>query len=69
MTGSANDEGTPGQHQNGCVSEGDAAKRPGRMTQAEREEQSRRRRAEVLRLPMAPLRLHGHLDRPGSYPE
>ena len=60
--------GTPGKRQNGRVSERAAAKRPGRMSQAEREERSRQRRAEVLRVPMAPLRPHGYLDRPGYYP-
>jgi hypothetical protein len=38
------------------------------MTQAERDERSRQRRAQVLALPMTPLRLHGHLDRPGHHP-
>jgi hypothetical protein len=38
------------------------------MAQAERDEQSRRRRAEVLALPMVPLRLHGYLDKPPHYP-
>jgi hypothetical protein len=40
----------------------------GRMTQAERDERSRQRRAEVLRLPMVPLRPHAYLARPGYYP-
>jgi hypothetical protein len=38
------------------------------MKQAERDERSRQRRAEVLALPATPLRLHGHLDRPGHHP-
>jgi hypothetical protein len=32
------------------------------------DEQSRQRRAEVLALPMTPLRLHGYLDEPGHHP-
>jgi hypothetical protein len=35
-----------------------------RLSQAERDEESRRRRAEVLALPMRPVRLHGHLQAP-----
>lgn len=50
------------------MSEGGAAGHAGRMTQAERDERSLQRRAEVLTLPMTPLRLHGHLDRPGHHP-
>jgi hypothetical protein len=38
------------------------------MTQADRDEQSRQRRAEVLALPMTPLRLHGYLGQPGHHP-
>ena len=38
------------------------------MTQAERDERSRQRRTELLALPMTPLRLHGHLERPGHHP-
>jgi hypothetical protein len=38
------------------------------MTQDERDERSRQRRAEVLALPMTPLRLHGYLARPGHHP-
>jgi hypothetical protein len=38
------------------------------VTQAERDEQSRRRRTEVLALPMAPVRLNGYLDRPAHRP-
>jgi hypothetical protein len=50
------------------MSEGGAAEHAGRMTQTQRDERSRRRRAEVLALPMTPLRLHGHLERPGHHP-
>ena len=35
-----------------------------RLSQAEREEQSRQRRAEVLALPMEPVRLRGYLQSP-----
>jgi hypothetical protein len=38
------------------------------MTQAERDERSRQRRAEVLALPMTPLRLPGYLDQPRHRP-
>jgi hypothetical protein len=48
------------------MSEGGAAGHAERMTQAERDERSRQRRAGVLALPMTPLRLHGHLDRHGQ---
>lgn len=34
------------------------------LRQAERDEQSRRRRAELLALPMTPVRLHGYLQAP-----
>jgi hypothetical protein len=54
--------------QNGHMSEGGAAGHAERMTQAERDERSRQRRTEVLALPMTPLRLHGHLERPGHHP-
>jgi hypothetical protein len=50
------------------MSEGGAAGHAGRTTQAERDERSRQRRTEVLALPMTPLRLHGHLERPGHHP-
>jgi hypothetical protein len=50
------------------MSEGGAAGHAGRMTQAERDERSLQRRAEVLALPMTPLRLHGYLDQPGHHP-
>jgi hypothetical protein len=36
-----------------------------RLSQAERDEESRRRRAEVLALPMRPVRRHGYLRAPG----
>ena len=36
-----------------------------RLSQAEREQESRRRRAEVLALPMRPVRLRGYLQAPG----
>jgi hypothetical protein len=35
-----------------------------RLSQAERDEESRRRRAEVLALPVRPVRLHGYLQAP-----
>jgi hypothetical protein len=35
-----------------------------RLSQAERDQQSRRRRVEVLALPMRPVRLRGHLQPP-----
>ncbi|MGH3249095.1 MAG: hypothetical protein ACRDOI_23215 [Trebonia sp.] len=50
------------------MSEDGAAGHARRMTQAERDERSRQRRAQVLALPMTPLRLHGHLERPGHHP-
>lgn len=54
--------------QDWCMSENGAAGHARRMTQAERDEWSRQRRAQVLALPMTPLRLHGHLERPGHHP-
>jgi hypothetical protein len=52
----------------GVMREGGVGDQGGRITQSERDERSRRRRAEVLALPMMPLRLHGFLDRPAHYP-
>jgi hypothetical protein len=57
-----------GDHENEQMSECGTAGPGGRMTQAERDERSRQRRAEVLTLPMTPLRLHGYLDQPGHHP-
>ena len=50
------------------MGEGGAAGHAWRMTQAEQDERSRERRAEVLALPMTPLRLCGYLDKPGHQP-
>jgi len=50
------------------MSEGGVAGQARRMTQAERDERSRQRRAEVLALPMTPLCLDGYLDQPGLHP-
>jgi hypothetical protein len=62
------DRARRGVCQYGRISEGGPTGHAARMPQAERDERSRQRRAEVLALPMTPLRLHGHLDRPDHHP-
>ncbi len=54
--------------QNGLVSEGGTAGQGGRETHEERDVRNRRRRADVLALPMTPLCLHGYLDQSGRHP-